>query len=26
MGGSTNNCPSGNVAPAPGWIPPNASA
>ena len=26
MAGSTNNCPPGNVAPAPGWIPPNANA
>ena len=25
MGGSTANCPPGNVAPAPGWIPPNAA-
>lgn len=26
MAGSTNNCPPGNVAPALGWIPPNANA
>ena len=26
MGGSTMNCPPGNVAPAAGWTPPNASA
>ena len=26
MGGSTLNCPPGNVAPAPGWTPPNANA
>ncbi len=26
MGGSTANCPPGNVAPAPGWQPPNANA
>ena len=26
MGGSTANCPPGNVAPAPGWMPPNANA
>jgi hypothetical protein len=25
MGGSTINCPPGNVAPAPGWTPPNAN-
>ncbi len=26
MGGSTNNCPPGNVAPVEGWTPPNANA